>query len=157
VNPTSELSAHRQLLTAQNFAWLVPIYEDDRPLRGFAQILDWEFQGAITQTLQWNRVSGKMKEWVYLPQSHPRGTFHLFIIGAGARPKFTSPQPTAQELHDNTLTLKKVLDHAARQLSGMTPLLSKTSLALVKSDWAGVNSKEIREKFAKIPLVILNS
>lgn len=66
----------------------VPVFEDERPLRGAAGLFDWRLCGRISRLIVQGRVTGEADEKVLLP-SRPRLPFDkLFLFGMGASSDF---------------------------------------------------------------------
>src|SRR3989344_1576091 len=104
--PLSEL--HRKLkktadvaLTSGELKGLVAVcFENERPLQGLAGLLDWRFQGALSEYLRAGIITGKVGECVYLPITKNNRNYHLLLIGGGRTKKVkkrTLPPPTSIE------------------------------------------------------------
>lgn len=66
----------------------LPIFEDERPLRGAAGLADWRLCGRISRLLVRGHVCGARGERVLVP-ARPRLAFEkLFLFGLGARAAF---------------------------------------------------------------------
>lgn len=69
-------------------ALALPIFQDERPLRGAAGLADWRLCGRISRLLLRGRVRGTRGERVLLP-ARPRLPFEkLFLFGLGERAAF---------------------------------------------------------------------
>lgn len=69
-------------------ALALPIFEDERPLRGAAGLADWRLCGRISRLLVRGRVRGTRGERVLVPV-RPRLAFEkLFLFGLGKRAAF---------------------------------------------------------------------
>lgn len=56
---------------------------NERPLQGLAGLLDWRFQGVLSEQIKAGAISGKPGECVYVPVSRAQVTYHLLLAGAG--------------------------------------------------------------------------
>ena len=59
------------------------IYEDQRPLKGTAGVLDWRLRGFLSRFLKGGRINGKRNELVYIPFEHHGTMRHLLLVGLG--------------------------------------------------------------------------
>ncbi len=64
---------------------LVPVPEDERPLRGDAGWIDWRLCGRISEQLSSGYVSGKSGEAALLPAGPPLGVGRVLLVGVGPR------------------------------------------------------------------------
>lgn len=101
-------------------------YQNERPLCGLAGIMDWHFQGAISQCIQKGVITGKVGECVYFPLTRRGTTFHLVLAGAGHS---SSPGQRDTVSSDTLHSLQKNL------LS-----LGLSKIGVSKSDFGDVNS-----------------
>lgn len=72
------------LFEGQVQAVIATIFQNERPPSGLAGVLDWYFQGKVSQSFRAGIMTGKEGECVYFPMSSRIGTpYHLFFIGGG--------------------------------------------------------------------------
>src|SRR3954466_8548833 len=76
---------------------IATFHENERPLGGLAGLLDWRFQGAITQCLKAGFLTGKAGECAYFPVTRNGTTFHLLLTGAGKSSAFGARTPLPPE------------------------------------------------------------
>jgi len=66
----------------------VPLFEDERPLRGPGGLLDWRLSGMLSQLILRGRVTGAAGETVLIP-ARPKLPFEkLFLFGLGPSDAF---------------------------------------------------------------------
>jgi len=66
----------------------VPLFVDERPLRGPGGLLDWRLSGMLSQLILRGRVSGNAQETVLIP-ARPKLPFEkLFLFGLGPMESF---------------------------------------------------------------------
>jgi len=61
----------------------VACYTNERPFQGLAGLMDWRFEGALSEAVRAGVVSGEAGECTYLPIRKRDRTFHLFLVGCG--------------------------------------------------------------------------
>ncbi len=64
---------------------LLPVPEDERPLRGDAGWIDWRLCGEISRSLLSGRVTGKFGEAILLPGRAPLRAARVLVLGVGPR------------------------------------------------------------------------
>jgi hypothetical protein len=62
---------------------LIPVPEDERPLRGDAGLVDWRLCGLISEQLRSGYVSGALGEAALLPGARPLQPARILLVGAG--------------------------------------------------------------------------
>jgi Cytosol aminopeptidase family, N-terminal domain len=72
---------------------LVPVPEDERPLRGDAGLVDWRLCGLISDQLRSGYVSGQLGEAALLPGSRPLSPVRLLLVGTGSAPARGGSRP----------------------------------------------------------------
>lgn len=72
---------------------LVPVPEDERPLRGDAGLVDWRLCGLISEQLRSGYVSGALGEAALLPGARPLSPSRLLLVGTGAPPPRGGSRP----------------------------------------------------------------
>ena len=107
---TLELSPDRALFEGKIQGLVAACYQNERPLSGLAGLLDWRFQGALSQCLRVGAFTGEPGECVYLPVRRNDRTYHLILAGCG----YTSahgirahmPAETLVQLRKNLTSLR---------------------------------------------------
>ncbi len=69
-------------------ALLLPVFLDERPLRGALGLVDWRLCGRISELLRGGRFSGKAGEKLLLPVRRRLSVEKLFLFGTGVRADF---------------------------------------------------------------------
>ena len=72
---------------------LVPVPEDERPLRGDAGLVDWRLCGLISEQLRSGYVSGALGEAALLPGARPLSPSRLLLVGTGSAPPRGGARP----------------------------------------------------------------
>lgn len=72
---------------------LVPVPEDERPLRGDAGLVDWRLCGLISEQLRSGYVSGQLGEAALLPGARPLTPSRILLVGTGAPPPRGGSRP----------------------------------------------------------------
>src|SRR5262249_23592863 len=72
---------------------LVPVPEDERPLRGGAGLVDWRLCGRISEQLRSGYVSGQLGEAALLPGARPLSPARLLLVGVGSAPARGGSRP----------------------------------------------------------------
>jgi hypothetical protein len=81
-----EIDADRALFEGKLSGLVLTCYENERPLRGLAGLMDWRFHGVISECLRAGAVTGRVGECAYVPVSRHGKTYHLLLAGAGVLP-----------------------------------------------------------------------
>jgi len=72
---------------------LVPVPEDERPLRSDAGLVDWRLCGLISEQLRTGYVSGALGEAALLPGSRPLSPSRILLVGTGRPPARGGARP----------------------------------------------------------------
>ena len=72
---------------------LIPVPEDERPLRGDAGLVDWRLCGLISEQLRSGYVSGQLGEAALLPGARPLSPSRLLLVGTGSAPPRGGSRP----------------------------------------------------------------
>ncbi len=64
-------------------ALVVPLFEDQRPLAGPAAVVDWRFDGAVTQMIMAASLSGKSGECLGMQANAKFAATWVLLVGAG--------------------------------------------------------------------------
>jgi hypothetical protein len=110
------------------------IYEDQRPLKGAAGILDWRLRGFISKFILNQKISGKNGELVYIPVQYQGLMRHVFLVGLGSKKNF-SP-----DIQETTLKIVKSIAEQAKNLS-----FEKVALSF--EDFGFIDQKKIQTTF----------
>ena len=65
-------------------ALLLPVFSDERPLRGAAGLADWRLCGRLTRLLKADRLIGSRGETLMLPPGRRLPFKRVFLFGLGA-------------------------------------------------------------------------
>jgi len=68
------------------------LFEDERPLRGSAGLLDWRLNGAISREIINGRITGQFKETVIIPSSKRIKSPKILLIGLGPARRISYPK-----------------------------------------------------------------
>ena len=104
------MNADEALFTRKVEGLVAACYENERPLHGLAGLLDWRFDGAISDCIRAGAISGKAGECVYFPIQRAGALYHLILVGAGTTSapgkREGLPAATVRALRKNLDTLK---------------------------------------------------
>jgi len=75
-------------MSADTFA--VCLFEEDKPPRGLAGLLDWRLCGRLSDLLVQEQVTGRFREALLLPGYERVPTHRVCVYGLGARSEFTA-------------------------------------------------------------------
>ena len=67
-------------------------FEDERPLRGAAGLLDWRLNGAISREIINGRITGRFKETVIIPSNRRIQSPKILLIGLGPVRRISYPK-----------------------------------------------------------------
>lgn len=82
------------------------LFQDERPLRGVAGLVDWRLCGMLSRFAQLNRVTGEVEERVLMPGAGRIGPQRIFLLGLGKRTAYD------QRLPEVTNTIVDILKRA---------------------------------------------
>lgn len=68
---------------------IIPVFEDVRPLRGAAGIVDWRLGGFISHLIKENRFHGEFEEVLLMPTKHRLLARQLILFGVGPQQGFS--------------------------------------------------------------------
>jgi hypothetical protein len=100
------LEAEHALFEGRVQGLIALIAPDEKPPRGLAGLLDWRFQGAISQGLAHGFLTGEAGECTYLPLTRAGQTYHVILVGAGSSSRGTIPADSLKSLKKNLGSLK---------------------------------------------------
>lgn len=78
-----EMEPDRALFEGKLQGLVATFYENERPLRGLAGLLDWRFGGLISRALRTGALTGRTGECGYVPVSRNGRIYHLMLLGGG--------------------------------------------------------------------------
>ncbi len=85
-------------------------YENERPLKALAGIIDWKFQGVFSYFLKAGLITGKQGECVYIPAWKQARLYHFVLLGCGKSNTSAARKPVSlaalEVLKKNLLGLK---------------------------------------------------
>ncbi len=105
-----EIEPERALFEGKVQVLAVAFYQNERPPCGLSGVLDWYFQGAISNSIRSGAISGRVGECTYFPYNRNGSTFHIILAGAGiaSRPgrREQLPEETLKMLQKNLTSLR---------------------------------------------------
>lgn len=135
-----EVEAEQALFEGKVQALAVAFYQNERPPRGLSGVLDWYFQGAISNYIRSGAISGRIGECTYFPFDRNGSTFHIILAGAG----IASYPGKRDQLPAQTLTtLQKNLASLRLEKIGIS-----------KADFGNVTSEFLAKHMKGVPLWI---
>ena len=137
--PTEAADADLALFNGQIQGLVATFRSGERPLTGLAGLLDWRFQGAISQCLKQGALTGNEGECVYFPVTRRGTTYHLILAGIGSQAKGAGPLPaeTLRVLKKNLASLKIA------------------NIGFSRSDLGGVSDDYFSKNLKGIPVCVL--
>jgi hypothetical protein len=97
------LDAERALFDGRVQGLVAVISPDEKPPQGLAGLLDWRFQGAISEGLAKGFLTGRAGECAYLPLKRAGKTYHVLLIGSS---RGAIPADSLKALRKNLVSLK---------------------------------------------------
>lgn len=98
------------LFSGQIHGLIVTLYQNERPPFGLSGILDWYFQGAISDCIRAGAITGGVGECTYFPYFRNGTTHHVLLVGAGNSSfpgeRKDVPSLTLENLRNNLMSLK---------------------------------------------------
>ncbi len=86
------------------------IWSDERPVRGFAGLIDWRLAGRLSATLRSGFVTGQLGEALLIPAKPYLPFEKVLVVGLGPRAEF---------LERRDETFRAAILHVARALEGL--------------------------------------
>jgi hypothetical protein len=68
------------------------LFEDERPLKGPAGLLDWRLNGTISREIINGRITGRFKETVIIPSSERIQSPKILLVGLGSVRRISYPK-----------------------------------------------------------------
>ena len=78
-----EMEPDRALFEGKLQGLIATFYENERPLRGLAGLLDWRLGGILSRAIRIGALTGRTGECGYVPFSRNGHTYHLLLLGGG--------------------------------------------------------------------------
>ena len=132
--------AEDALFSGEVSAIALTLYENERPPRGLAGILDWYCFGKISDSIRSGTLTGKLGECSYFPFTRKNQTYHLFFVGVGSPDQSGAPKTVPV----------KALEHLQKNLVSMK--LKKVGIS--KSDFGGISEDHLTKHLKGVPLWI---
>ena len=82
---TTDLSTADSLFAGTVSGLIAAVTTDERPMRGLLGLLDWRFEGQISELFRKKFVTGAPGECTYIPVTRAGKTYHLVLLGIGSR------------------------------------------------------------------------
>jgi hypothetical protein len=120
-----EIPLEQALFEGEIQGVIAPIYENERPMRGIAGLLDWRLSGAISMALKQGFLTGQIGECGYVPIQKADRVYHVVLVGCGTLARFAKrglmPDDSFRALRKNLrgLGLEK-LGASRSDLGGLT-------------------------------------
>jgi len=108
---------------------VVGLFEDERPLRGVAGLLDWRLCGLLSRYLQEPRFTGVFDERVLMPGAGRVAPKRLFLFGLGARKRYSETMKKVAEWAPGVLK-SAGCEHLALALPGPSRVIASHVEAL---------------------------
>jgi hypothetical protein len=128
-----ESPAESALFEGQVPGLVVACYQNERPLKGLAGLLDWRFEGFLSRCLREGVFSGQPGECAYLPLQRAGRVYHLLVVGAGPVPRDRDRGPLPEA---TIAALVKSLEN-----------LRLPSVGMSREDLGGIDEKALRKRF----------
>ncbi len=81
-------------------------FEDERPLRGLAALVDWRTAGALSKLLREGFCTGRRRELMLLPGRHDLPTERIVVVGLGPRAALDAAAARAAAIEAVTMALR---------------------------------------------------
>lgn len=96
-------TAEEALVDSASTLVICSIFEDERPIKGQAGLLDWKLCGFLSRFLIRGKISGNLSEFVYVPiRSSGNETLkHLLLVGLGGKKEQADGAATTPALLKN--------------------------------------------------------
>jgi hypothetical protein len=122
-------------------ALVATVHENERPLRGLSGLLDWRFNGAISQCLRAGAITGGPGECTFLPVTKNGVVYKLILIGAG---KSASPGERSTVPHESLKLLQKNLQN-----------LKLSSVGISRKDFGSPAEEFFTKHLKEIPVQVM--
>lgn len=94
--------------------FVLPLFENERPLQHSTGLLDWRFRGLLSRWISEGKIHGAPNETVYIPVQTKFGFRHLLVVGLG---NASGAQALLKERMQTTVKLAKKLNFTTLVLS----------------------------------------
>ena len=92
---------------------LIPVPEDERPLRSDAGRVDWRLCGLVSEQLRSGYVSGQLGEAALLPGARPLSPSRILLVGIGSAPPRGGSRPVLRAMRSAAAKLLMMRSPAA--------------------------------------------
>lgn len=92
---------------------LIPVPEDERPLRSDAGLVDWRLCGLVSEQLRSGYVSGQLGEAALLPGARPLSPSRILLVGIGSAPPRGGSRPVLRAMRSAAAKLLMMRSPAA--------------------------------------------
>ena len=95
LQPTPHLPPLEALTQGRADSWVLPVFAEQKPPRGWLGRVDWECLGWVSHLLREGHLEGSLGEWTWIPilRPAPLKPARILLFGCG-------PHPDAPDLPD---------------------------------------------------------
>ncbi|MBI3535754.1 MAG: hypothetical protein HY072_09760 [Deltaproteobacteria bacterium] len=136
-----DLKAEKALFTKDLKGLALAIYEDERPLKGLAGIIDFRFQRIFSYFLKSQAMTGKKGECIYVPTQKTNKTYHFILVGCGKKM--------------GSVTNKQVMPETLESLRKNLVALGLSGIGISRADFGDLSLNEITNFLKGVPVWIL--
>jgi hypothetical protein len=138
-----DMDADRALFEGELEGLVLTCYENERPLSGLVGLMDWRFNGAISDYIKQGTITGKRGECTYVPVTKKLMTkhqklYHLILVGGGNNHSVGKRDGVSDE------TFKLVQKNLAT--------LKLARLGLSKKDFGNISEDALAKNLKGVPL-----
>lgn len=116
-------------------------YENERPLRGLAGLMDWRSGGLLSQCLRKGAITGRTGECAYVPLTRPDKVWHILLVGGGQLTRYGKRG--------------LVSDEAFSALRANLLRLKLERIGISRTEFGGLNDEYFSEQLGKAPYWVL--
>ncbi len=95
--------------SAKDSILVIPIFQDERPLKNLTGLLDWRLYGLISKHIADGRIIGKHNELVLIPVEYHGEYKYILTLGLGIKSLNPFAQKNKKEILDVSATLNKTI------------------------------------------------
>lgn len=88
---------------------VIPIFQDERPLKDSTGLLDWRLYGFISKHIANGRIIGKHNETVLIPVYYHGEYKYILVLGLGIKALNPFEQKNKKEILELSLNLNKTI------------------------------------------------